>query len=339
MNRSYRIAFQVTLDHSYYTSGQTPDFSILPTRDTMSWLKENKMLFRSDETGFRVFYTAAPFVPFTEKELRFMLVLKEGTRFFNITDLNVGGEDYTSGDLLLFKNSGLTSELTPGILPGAESKVFTYVFPQKSENPEALGQLEIRDEAGNIIPLEIPDPDTIPRTAEKEFRYPVDLSKYPEGVYDFKTSLSDNPEVITKQIYVDEQVKRQSAFGLIRITLTEEVLTTSFKAQFATKQPYWRYHFVIKNMTADDYVFSVEDQLGEYSFVQTNNDEMNGYPVVVFDSEQLIPLSELPRKKLRFIREQDGVRSTLVSNLSNPVVNIVNEDVGEPNVSNVFVYI
>lgn len=363
MRRAYKILFRVKLSHEYYTDGISPDFSVVPTPETTNWLKNNNMLFRTDNTGFRVFYTADtgnelnfPFTSFEATRLRFMLLLQNPEKFFNITDLTIGGKTYQSGNILEFVNTGTGSqELNKHLIWNAEPAIFTYEFPQIAESiSDDIGKLEIFNEQNEQIVLESPDPDSVIPTNDGRFLYPVDLNGYPIGMYRFTTYVNNTDEE-ERSIYIDGQLKKNSVFGIIHIDLPassvlfdpedEEWHYTApdYDAVFLAKAPYWRYLMIMKNEPVGEKTFSIRDTRNEYTFIQKTDTEINGFQTLVYDSEERIPLSEQPITTFCFVDISDEPPPSeikILKSLSNPVVNIITDvSPNHPEITQIYVYV
>ena len=348
MIRSYKILFRVELNHSYYTDGVSRDFDIYPTQETATWLHENKMIFRRDDTGMRVFYTdtkntdpSVPFTPFDAVELRFMLFLKSTETFFNITDLMIDSEVYTSGQLLLLKNNAFAEELEISLVNGVKPFVFSYVFPKETPDPvppTARGQIEVIDPLGRNVTPDSPDPQDVIPNPEGFFSYPIDLTGFPRGAYTFKTKV-DDLDLIEKQVYVDNRVLAENPFGLISIQLpasaNEFEPDTVFKATLNQKEPIWKYYLLMKNLNPEAGYSVVDSQDGStYTFTEEDPVEINGITTLVFKSDQQIPLSEIPLNKIRLL---DNTAQVLIDGLANPTINVISSSPGNPEVYKIYV--
>lgn len=346
MIRSYKILFRVELSHSYYTNGESRDFDIHPTPETAAWLHENNLIFRRDDTGLRVFYTDAknsspsvPFTPFDAVQLRFMLFLKSPETFFNITDLVIDNEVYASGQLLLLKNNAFQEDLEMSLVNGVRPFVFSYVFPQVTAAPAtARGQIEVIDPLGRAVTLSSPDPAEVIPNLEGIFSYPMDLTGFPRGEYTFKTTV-DGLDLIEKHVYVDNQVLTRNPFGLVAIDLPasadEFEPDTAFKATFNKKEPVWKYFLLMKNLNPAAGYSVVDSLIGStYTFTEKTPVEINGITTLVFESDQQIPLSEIPLNTIQLLGSTSQV---LIDGLANPTVNVISSSPGNPEVYKIYV--
>lgn len=346
MIRSYKILFRVELSHSYYTNGVSRDFDIYPTQETAAWLHENNLIFRRDDTGMRVFYTdtknsspSVPFTPFDAVQLRFMLFLKSTETFFNITDLVIDNEVYTSGQLLLLKNNAFQEELDLSLVNGVRPFVFSYVFPQVTATPAtAKGQIEVIDPLGRTVPLSSPDPLEVIPDLEGVFSYPMDLTGFPRGEYTFKTTV-DNLDLIEKRVYVDNRVLAEKPFGLVTINLpasTDDFQpNTVFKATLNKKEPVWKYFLLMKNFNPAAGYSVVDSLIGStYTFTEKAPVEINGITTLVFESDQQIPLSEIPLNTIQLL---NNTAQVLIDGLANPTINVISSNPGNPEVYKIYV--
>lgn len=346
MIRSYKILFRVEINHSYYTNGVSRDFDIYPTQETAAWLNENNLLFRKDDTGIRVFYTdtknsspSVPFTPFDAVELRFMLFLKSPETFFNITDLMIDSEVYKSGQLLLLKNAAFEEELEISLVNGVRPFVFSYAFPQVTNTPAtARGQVEVIDTLGRYVTPDSPDPQDVIPNQEGIFSYPMDLTGFPRGEYTFKTTVNDL-DLIEKRVYVDNRVLAEKPFGLVAISLPASTddfePNTLFKAALSVKEPIWKYYLLMKNLNPGAGYSVIDSMAGStYTFTEKDPVEINGITTLVFESDQQIPLSEIP---LKTIQLRNNTAAVLIDGLANPTVNVISSSPGNPEVYKIYV--
>lgn len=344
MNRSYKILFRVEINHDYYTNGISRDFEIFPTQETAAWFHRNNMVYRRDDTGLRVYYTkdsstSAPFTSFDAEQLRFMLFLKNKEIFFNITDLNIGGNNYTSGKLLLAKNDAFIGDLELSLIDGVRSFVFSYTFPQVADTPATdIGQIEVIDPSGRDVTPSTPNPEEVKPNPEGVFTYPIDLTGYPRGEYVFKTTVNEI-DLIEKHIYIDNRVMAEKPFGLVSIDLPSSTddfqPDTVFKVELEKKEPTWKYFFLMKNFDPDlDYSVIDSRSTAVYTFTEKDSVIINGIDTLVFESDQEIPLNEVP---LNFIQLLDASADVLINGLSNPVVNVISANPASLEVYEIYV--
>lgn len=342
MIRSYKILFRIELDHSYYTDGVSRDFDIYPTPETAVWLQANNLLFRRDDTGMRVFYTdskqgspSAPFTAFDATQLRFLLFLKSADTFFNITDLTINTESYKSGQLLLLKNNGFNENLQLSLVDGMKPFVFSYTFPQLTDTPEtARGQIQILDPSGRDVTPTSPDPQEIIPNPEGIFSYPVDLIGFPAGEYTLKTTV-DGTDLIEKKVYVDNRIVAERPFGLISIDLPASADAFEpnklFKGALNRKEPVWKYFLMMKNLDPGA-GYSVVDTT--YTFTERTSVEVNGITTLVFESDQQIPLTQIPLNTVQLL---NNTAQVLIDGLANPTINVISSSPGPPEVYKIYV--
>ncbi|EPB65583.1 hypothetical protein ANCCEY_15351, partial [Ancylostoma ceylanicum] len=224
--------FWSILGAKYLPSVLYKDFTVVPVPETVRWLKDNNMLFRNDDTGFRIFYTAdtgstllEPFTSFEAERLRFMLILNDPGRFFNITDLTIEGHPYKPGNILEFVNKGVNLDFDKQLILKSEPQVFTYQFPQQSGASSDIGKLEVFNERGEQVAIgnsdpeiHYPNPDEILPDANNNFVYPMDLTGYPTGIYRFKSYVNNTNEQ-ERSMYMDGKLQKMNVFAMIHIDL------------------------------------------------------------------------------------------------------------------------
>lgn len=336
--------FRVEINHDYYTNGISRDFEIFPTQETAAWIHRNNMIYRRDDNGFRVYYTkdsssSVPFTSFDAEQLRFMLILKNKEIFFNITDLNIGGIDYSSSQLFLAKNDAFEEELELSLIDGVRPFVFSYTFPQIAVTPATdIGQIEVIDPLGRDVTPSSPDPEEVKPNPEGVFTYPIDLTSYPRGEYVFKTTVNE-ADLIEKRIYIDNRVMTEKPFGLVVIDLPssfDEFQPNSvFKLNLSKKEPKWKYFMIMKNFDPElDYSVIDSRSSSVYTFTKKDSVTINGIDTLVFESDQEIPLNEVP---LNFIQLLDASSDVLINGLSNPVVNVISANPASPEVYEIYV--
>src|SRR6218665_1121996 len=90
---SYKRLFNTKVVHDFYVDSiSKKDLAVAPTVSTGIAMKNNNMLFRSDESGFRVLYKADdagdPFIDFSNVRLTFTVQLLNVNEFLNFTNLD-----------------------------------------------------------------------------------------------------------------------------------------------------------------------------------------------------------------------------------------------------------
>ncbi|MGZ3931024.1 MAG: hypothetical protein ACXVDK_06210 [Bacteroidia bacterium] len=349
--------------HDFYVDGLSRnDIAIVPTAETTQAMKNAAMLFRNDDTGFRVLYrdyAGASFVDFKNVRLVFTMQLKNINEFLNFSNLNDGTNIYTSGKLLYFKNIGTetTNDLVYSLLDALRPSRFTYTFPQTAAAPGAVGTIEIRDENNVPVTPSYPNPNNVLADNSLSWNYPIDFSGLPKGLYSFKTT--GNASTVTQKIYIDNNLSGQNVFGIVDI-LAKDYQANHFppvpppppvfppisdpriyNARFVRRNTQWNYFLVLKSgttVTGDtiSIVDTATDPLLPYpsmSFVRQSDTEINGVTTAVFTGNQpSVPFYELAKKGLDI--ERNG--NAIAEDIAGPALGVVS---GTAAVTEIFVLI
>lgn len=337
----FKTLFTVAINHSFYVDRISRDFDITPLSDTAKLLKDNRLLFRNDDEGFRVLYRSVdeselPFLSFEDLDLKFALTLKEKSgRFENITELNDTGETYRSGDLVYFSNTvQLDHPLEYSLINELRPATFTYQFPQEGGTN---GVIAITNEAGTDVTPTEPDPSAVAPDAAGNFFYPIDFEDLPSGLYTFETTV-DAGATETKKVYIDSQLLTQGVFGLIKIhvvdyaTFPTGTFNRAYSAGFNQRESIWRYKVVLKTgvVTASDDLDIVDTDM-TVNFVDKSDELTNGILTKVWDSDVTVPYSELPTTTFDFVKDATTTPIVVLSSLANPptlIVSAPNDDFG-----------
>ena len=328
----FKRLFNTKIEHDFYTNGISKDFDIVPLSGTTSLLKDNRLLFKVDNTGFRVMYRSEngsddPFLPFGDFDLTFAMVLKNKESFENITDLNTSSQTFEAGNLIYYHNAAQTdSALDYEIIDLLRPAVFTYQFPQTGGVPADNGEITITNEKGEDVTPTEPDPNTVKANENGFFQYPIDFNGLPAGLYTFTTTVNGSDSQ-SKRVYIDNQLVGQNVFGILKIHVVDSADfpdTRTYQAIFSRRETDWIYKMVLKTNTVsigDD--LGVVDDSGTYLFNRGDNEETNGIATAVFTSNSEIPYSELPNKDFRFVKNPGDSETIIVEGLSNPPLLIV----------------
>ena len=327
----YKRLFNIAITHDFYTDGISRDFDIVPVPGTRSIMKNNRLLFRNDNTGFRVLYqndpgTDDPFIAFPTGgfELRFAMSLKNVNSFQNITILSEsGGKKFESGNLIYLTNTVPTqTELDYSIIDGLKPSSFTYRFPQTGGGPTDTGHIVIKNENGDDVTPVYPDPDNVKADTNGDFYYPIDFGLLPPGLYNFETIINTGtPEY--QNLYIDNRLIGKNIFGLIKIKVistTDFPTNKEYKTEFKKRETIWRYKMILKTPDiAPTDTLEIIDGDGVYTFISQPDETTNGVRTVVFDSDAVIPYTQLPRKKFDFVKSLPGPNTEdILKNLANP---------------------
>lgn len=348
---NYAKLFNVALRHDFYTGGITHDFDITPTKSTQQLFKNNKLIFKKDNTGFRVMYrkssTPPPdsFVNFANIELRFGMTMKNITEFLNFSNLDKSPtKTFKAGNIMYFTNTNVTThKLKYEILDELKPNQFMYEFPQTSLVD--TGSIEIKNEAGTVVtPASPPGPPfTGIQNVNGKFFYPVDLSHLPPGMYSFKTTVGTNNK--TKDFYIDNELITAGICGVIKIKAQGAANTDwppasggeparQYFTDLIRRETKWRFIVVPKlsgipaaSLTVVDAVinplpYNPGSPQVLYAFTNITSPPapvVNGVQAIVYESTTLIPFYEKAKTGLRVMNGATIVQD----NVNNPAQNVI----------------
>jgi hypothetical protein len=330
----FKTLFEINLKHDYFPDLKLKDLVILPTEETARIIKNRKLMFRNIESGFKVSFRAyndAPLVSVNDVTFNFLLFVKNPAEFYNYSNLRTSGKLPASNSVLFFRNDPVNKKkLAYSILDGIKPHIFDYTFPFQAEDPaNDEADFEIEDHHGhNIITVEDIACDNL-----GIYRYRIDLSGQPSGRYTFKSS-DENHDVVSQEIYIDNALYKQRPSGLIQIKY-EENTRADYSLKFKRSTSKWLYRVVNKSgISLDDYDLQILDESGDdgsetYSSYLFNGSQspdednnINGYEVLVFVSNKKIPFYEIPKVGLKLKKVDVTVlphaAEVMIKNMPNP---------------------
>jgi hypothetical protein len=353
---AYKRLFNLPVKHNFYVDNLSKkDLVFVPTASTALVMKNANMLFRNDESGFRVLYktdgSAAAFISFTNARLVFSMQLINPTEFLNVTELL----NYTSSKILYFTNRGsiTTSALNYSLIDYLRPASFTYTFPQTATGITDLGSIVITDQAGNIVTPAFPSPISIKPNAANQYEYPIDFSLLPRGLYTFTTSSSVGAS--TKKIYIDTELAKQGTFGIVDIVATDDAVgsypaSREYTVNFLRRTTQWKYIVVLKSVAVtatptptikiqDDGVATPEYPI--ISFNASTDTTVNGLPAKIITSTiNTIPYYQLPKKGLTIIKDEGLTSEQIVlTDTPGPPIGIVSAQANNFNITEIFITI
>lgn len=364
---SYQRLFNTKIVHNFYEhSVSKKDLAVVPTVSTGIAMKNSNMLFRNDEGGFRVLYKADedgdPFIDFRNVRLTFTLQLLNVNEFLNFTNLDDGSKEYAAGKILYFNNIGsiTTSVLDYSLIDYLRPVTFTYTFPMTAKttpNPVDLGNIIIKDQAGNVVTPDYPASTGITADENGNYKYPIDFTKLPKGLYKFETWTTNRPTHKFERIYIDNEMVTQGVFGIVDI-MAKNAKDSSYPAlpdyrtyqmQFVRRTTQWKYIVVLKSpgvnpvppplvpIVIDIEDVAVQSPYGELFFNDAIDGEVNGLPAKIITSvSTTIPYYEVPKRGLSIIK--DGA-DTVLTDIPGPPLGVVSAEAGNFGITEIFVLI
>lgn len=356
---AYNRLFNTRFEHDFYVGGITKDLVLTPTVETMKAMKNSNMLFKMDDTGFRVLYrvddTNNPFVDFKDIRLVFGVSVKNVTEFLNITSLStIPG--YSASKLMYINNVGneTTTNLTFTFLDYLRPAIFNYEFPQTAANVGDTGSIVITNSQGNTVTPSFPDPTQVKANGSKKWVYPIDFSNMPPGLYEFETT--GNASTITKTVYIDNSLAKQNVFAIMELIAKGGAsgnypVDRLYKLVFDRRETQWKYIVVLKSpavnppppgvpatITIEDDSSPVQPEYGTLTFTLIDTITVNGSPARVFTSNQSdIPYFEQAKYGLS-IKKNAGTE-TLITNIAGPPLGLTSADPANFDITEIYVTI
>ena len=336
----YNKLFTIKVKHDFYKDMiSRDDIVFMPTRECREFMESNRLLFRRAADGsVSLLYktngqegSTTPFIALDANKYVFALGLKDSARFFNVTNLESGTakEQYTSGKLAYFRNSGSQSELVYELIDHLRPALFTYEFTFTAPaGATATGHLSVKDDDGSTVI----DVTAISKQGNGIYKAPVDFRSLPKGKYTFYYSDASNP-AISETVYVDNDLAGRDIFGVLVIDSSVETVLNDFLALspfemvFTRQETLWRYIIILKTgkVLASD-ILTITDILyddtgssyAEYTFVPEGETTVNGFPAFKFISVEPIPFFEEPKLDLKLKKTSGAVTTTIIDDLPNP---------------------
>lgn len=356
METAFKKLFNTQVLHDFYADGKSRnDLAAFPTEETSLIMKNNGMLFRSLNSSINVLYTTAdnagnPFVPFNNLNLVFALQLVNINEFLNFTDLS----GYTPEKLLYFTNhktptSPLLNDLDFSLLDYLRPSSFTYVFPQTAAS--GSGQIVITNEGGDDVTPLYPDPLNVTPDPTGHFLYPIDFTSLPKGIYNFQTIVNAGSP-ITKKIYIDTDLARTGALGIVNIFVKDYSYFPStvdairlYNLNFIRRESQWKYFVVLKSgktILTDTIAINDTSSQPPYgpplTFSRQADTKINNIDTAVFDSTQTdIPFFQESKKGLNIEKTMGTV--TVVEDIAGPSLGVVSGSGTNINITEIFVFI
>ena len=334
----YKKFLSAVITHNFYLSEKSADFTIVPTPFTQQKLRNEKMVFRAQATGFKVFYRSVsrldenPFTPVADGVYSFGLRLKNPQEFLNITNLKEGSLKYTSGNIIYFRNTNPATNTIPAheILNRLLPSKFNYDFALSPVPGSGVDvRLRVKDSAGTTV---YTSADPLVGDENGNYRDFVDLSQLNPGKYSIvpvKATVEQTAQ--TEKVYIDSGIAGKDIFGVIDIEFDSGSISFvgftelgSFLPAFIRRVSQWKYYVVNKKTTVSYPTLSINDAsgadavYGSYTFSgPTPENPVNGFETKSFISPigSPIPFYERPKLKLELeLTSGDNV----IDDLPNP---------------------
>ncbi len=326
---SFDILFRVRLRHSFYADGAARELLVLPTAETVRLIDNNRLIFRTTESGFFVAAESVDASPGRKMKrnlpndagFRFHLV-SASPRFSSITNLPLTDDD--PGVMLLGNRIGSTDDeallLHPSQFAGTESDSFAilkentlkYTIPDQT----APGTATIRSVQGRVLLTQTADPQ------DGTLLFSFDMTDFPSEFY----TLWFGSEAVNTWYHATERYPGM-LLAVIEIDPGSGAATThrlfdgqqimmhpEYEIRFENRSTFWRYH--IRNRSGVNLNNPVI-LAAPYSFSKKDDDELQA-DSLLFESEQAIPLQEAGINNISLRRQTGAATHLVLDTLPNP---------------------
>jgi len=364
MVTKYRPHCNIYLTHEYYRDGWSRDFDLKPHGETLVNLRKNGMLIRKLEKGLSIYYSGpeaqvAPLRPIARAQRWQFSLVPLTPNFNNYTDLGEASTQLIGKPFMYFSNYGYDAVqgLVPREVDGNNNSLLTRQQNAGLEDVIGLTPLSfsLNTPAGSGLQVSVfkLSPGEAPQKIfpiEGDSTSPVspriNLANGTQGLH-----LLLQQGVVNSQqlIYVDEQLYRSSARGIIEIFRQPPVdyqQTINYYVEFFRRSATWKYYVANEVIENSKFFIQLSDNTssppspypGNITFVpvaegnlsdaeRQNISTFSNLTTTLLRSEIPMPLYENPLKNLTLFKiEEEGDPILLIKNLPNPDVRQV-----EPN--------
>lgn len=314
------------LKHDFYSNGNCPDFTVVPSMDTLKLFSKFKIKTVNTDTGLIALYEDRDGIPSSEisgnVHFTFGLQLKN-PNFTNFTDLVAKN---STADKYRYYTNLNASSFSNEIIP-VYSNLINYEFSLDATESTNGSPVTVYVNIGS---------ETISSTVESYdnsggtyyYRVQLNLKNAASGIYEIFRQAS--PDVLLEKILVDSSLNSSQIFGIIDI-LKSNNTPKDYNVQFNSKEVQWKYFLVFKNGGTDTALnhFSLVDTKPspiEFSLI-TSPDDLDIITINTIKQQHpkakvrmylqdppLIAFSETSRKGIAL--KKDGV--DILPNLPNP---------------------
>jgi len=356
---TYIKLFNTRLEHDFYVSGITKDLIVMPTIETAVAMKNSNMIFRMEDAGFRILYrvddVGEPFIDFKNVRLVFGVQIKNATEFSNITSLStIPG--YSADKIMYISNTPnvTTAALAITFLDYLRTSIFNYEFPQTGASNDAA-TISIFKDGVDVTPA-FPDPTNVNANSAGSFFYPVDFSNKPRGLYEFKTKINPSGSLITKTVYVDNDLAKQNVFAIMELLAKDGKpvnygnnypANREYSLAFEKRETQWKYIVILKSFDPNalptiDILDTNPSQpvYGQIDFNTAVDTTVNGIPAKIITSKPpKPPYYELAKTGLNIRKDPSGTPVTLLTNIPGVPIGLISADPSDFGITEIYVTI
>lgn len=338
MEQKFKTLFDLTVTHTYYTSGYANDFVFSPTAQTAKDLSRYKLLARQKHAvngspeayGLKVSYSevdTAPLIPITATDspsLVFGLNLKN-TRFLNITDeaelpafaeqecwycTNVGVS--VDPDINLVETLSLNRtpiklrrkvfELNFSITAGSIGSATIKIFNESNDLQAAYNQ-SLTNAGGKYEAL-------------------IDLNGLDDGIYSIEIRNGDSDLVSNNKYYISDELTAMKPMAILDLRLIDntQLRVKKLEINFTARSVKWKY-WVVLPATENPANYSIDTTAAappigstfpalvpaggspEEVTLLSLQAQYSGKPIKLFESSSTIALNEAPIKGIKLKKD------------------------------------
>lgn len=359
VNSHWGTFIRVKFMHNYYSNKLCNDFEVVPTQETIDFMKNYRLLFKPEKIGFSILHregtTSAYFKDsdLTNKKLSFVL-RNTNANFINFSELpfleNESIYYFSNSDVSLSKDkakllhNGKDVSKSKNQLLYLMPKMFNFTFP----NPIKFSEIQILDNFGNKIEFggNNSSKKDVPITQHR-----IDLRSCQSGRFTMKAKAA---KIKDFEFYSTDDTKRK-CFGIIELFLNKkiskdfqlfnakDIIQQDFAIYFDARSTYWKY-FVVNKQNNVKYKFhEIVPKEGDVEFTKAENVQLqNGMEVVQMISKTPIVFSEkqLNKFKLSLCKNANGSGNKFSVNLPGANITLIKPDRKTKKVySEIFIYI
>ncbi len=363
INSHWGVLASLQFQHNYYKDQKCSDFEVIPTQETLAFMKNYRMLFKAEKSGFRILQregTTGRFLKDTSNldEIKLSFIIKNGNnKFINFSNLpflesetiyyftNLNGSLSKDKKKLLHNGGSVNDSNDSQLFMMPKLFNFTFTKPLKFKDIELINgfneKINIK-KSGRVNGSN----EDIPLNQHK-----IDLRGYPEGKY-----IMNAPKGGVKdfKFYAARETKLK-CFGIIDLYLgkkvkkdfclfnAKDVVPQDFTVLFEPRSTYWKYFVIDKKSQIKYRHHEIVSKEGSVEFTEAEKVTLqNGMEVIQMISKTPIEFKESQENKFRLELSKNtaGTGNKFTINLPGAGLNLIKPDRKTKKVfSEIFVYI
>ncbi|TCD10412.1 hypothetical protein EZ449_08655 [Pedobacter frigidisoli] len=366
---AYSKLFSVNVRHNYYEDYLCEDLSFVPTQNSSSIMRNQRLLYKAFATGFSLICEVnsekKPLIKLSETKFQFGISLKLAAKFMAITNLNetTPAKEFLSNKKIYLTNVGLNPDLKYSIIDAVVGDLMSLNF-SLAANSEITLRVNSLEKNNLVIAYDtnggpIPSPYKIKKSDDGTFSKLLDLSKLTDGLYaiSIKNAADTGNDLLSFKIFKSNELSAQPNFGVLDIkipALDAAAVETKFSINFLRKETTWKYYVINQSgIDLDDFGLFVNDKSADgsasgnpvysnYTFAgipvpADDTDPINKIAdaeIVLFTSNVKIPFFQKVKTGLELSKKDGPTEVVLSKNLPNPTAE---KQAGEE--SRIYIYV